>query len=66
MQIRLEFFCAKLLTGRQTDKQINNDDYISSLAEVTSKRLESERPLSVFAICLHGNSWYFLVCDFKM
>jgi len=32
MQIVLEFFCTKLLTNRQR----NNDDYISSLAEVNT------------------------------
>jgi len=35
MQIRCGSFCAKLLTDRQTDRQTNNDDYISSSAEVT-------------------------------
>jgi len=29
-----KFFCAKLLTDRQTDRQTNSDDYISSLPEV--------------------------------
>jgi len=34
MQIRLQGFCAKSLTDRQTDRQTNNRDYITSLAEV--------------------------------
>jgi len=36
MQIRSELgrLCAKLLTDRQTDRQTNNDENITSLAEV--------------------------------
>jgi len=30
-------FCAKLLTDRQTDKQINNGNYISFLAEIINE-----------------------------
>jgi len=37
MQIHLGSFCAKLLTNRQTDTQTNNDENISSLAELKSR-----------------------------
>ena len=34
MQIRSAVFCAELLTDSQTNRQTDNDDYISSLAEL--------------------------------
>jgi len=34
MQIRSEVFCFYNVANRQTDRQANNDDYISFLAEV--------------------------------
>jgi len=36
-----KFFFVKLLTDRQTDRQTNNDDYITSLTEVIKREMHS-------------------------